>query len=84
MLIGALLCLFQEKELLYEIVSATKWRSYCEIKGRKRQEQKENTKQFVKEKFNLDVSEDEADAVAMGWYAVNNVHIESGDTNCRK
>ena len=72
MLMGVLLCLFHEINTPYEIVPPSRWKSYCEIKGKKRQEQKENTLIFVKDKFGLgDITEDIADAVALGWYAVN-------------
>ena len=80
MLMGTLLCLFQEMNKPYEIVPPTRWKSFCKIKGRKRIEQKANTILFVKEKFGLEnVTEDEADSIAMGFWAVNNIKDENGD-----
>lgn len=76
LLMGALLSKFQELDKPFTIVPPTRWRSFCQIKGRKRSEQKENTLTFAKEQFGLcDISEDTADAVAMGWWAVNNSEI---------
>lgn len=45
----------------------TQWKSYFEIKG-KRKEQKEQSIKKVKEIFNLDVKDDEADAILLGKY----------------
>lgn len=74
MLMGVLVCLFQELNMPYEIVPPARWRSYCQIKGKKRVEQKENTLRFVKERFGLDsISEDVADAISLGYFAINNI-----------
>ena len=50
------------------IVSPGTWRSHCNIKGRKRREQKENTQNFIKEKFNITASFDCADAICIAVY----------------
>ena len=85
MLLGVLMCLFQEVGISCITVPPTRWRSSNGIGGRKRAEQKENTALFVKEKFGLtDVSEDMADAIALGWYGVNGAELagtEGGDGN---
>jgi len=78
MLMGVLLCLFHEINKPYEIVPPSRWKAYCEIKGKKRQEQKENTVLFVKEKFGLDdITDDMADAISLGWHTVNTLIIDS-------
>ena len=74
MLMGALVCLIQEYRLPYDIVPPVRWKSFCGIKGRKREEQKDNTVRFVAEKFNIiGVSEDIADAISMGYFAACHV-----------
>jgi Holliday junction resolvasome RuvABC endonuclease subunit len=79
MLMGALICLFDETGISYYVVTPTRWKSFCKISGRRRLEQKENTVEFVKAKFNLnDVTEDMADAISLGWYGVNNIKIKEG------
>lgn len=60
----------------FQIIQPSAWKSYCGIKGRKRVEQKENTQLFVKNKFNIETSEDEADAIGIGVWAVNNIKIK--------
>ena len=48
------------------------WRKHSAIKGRKRAEIKESAIVKVKELYDLDVSEDEAEAILIGeWSAVN-------------
>jgi Holliday junction resolvasome RuvABC endonuclease subunit len=70
-LLGTLKTDFNERHLLSLIIEAKKWKSTCKIKGRKRQEQKENSIKFVHEKFGLETSEDEADAIAIGWHVMS-------------
>ena len=74
---GVLICFFKTNNILFEIIEPSKWKSFCGIKGRARKEQKQNTIEFSKENFNLkDITEDMADAIGLGWYAVNNLKFE--------
>lgn len=57
----------------FNLIEPTAWKSCCGIKGRKRIEQKANTQKFVKEKYKVDVSEDEADAIGIGYWAIHNL-----------
>ena len=59
-----------ENQICFTTIFATEWKSTCKIKGRKREEQKENAIRFVKEKFEKDVSSDVADAICIGWWGV--------------
>lgn len=78
-LLGVLENYCVENELLYWIISPSTWRSECKIKtkdGRKslkREQIKANTIKFIKDTFNIDVGEDEADAMAMGYCFVESV-----------
>jgi Holliday junction resolvasome RuvABC endonuclease subunit len=69
-LLGAIEVMMVEHKFAYVVVKPGEWRKACEIKGRKRAEQKANAVAWVKEKFNKDVTEDEADAICIGWYLV--------------
>ena len=74
MLMGVLVCLFQEMGLPHMVVPPTRWKSYCGIKGKKRDEQKANTILFAEEKFGLeDITEDIADAISLCWYGIENI-----------
>lgn len=57
----------------FNLIEPTAWKSCCGIKGRKRIEQKANTQKFVKEKYKVDVSEDEADAIGIGYWSIHNL-----------
>ena len=54
------------------VIEPSVWKSFCGIKGRKRIEQKINTIQFAKEKYLVEVSEDVADSIGIGTWAINN------------
>lgn len=55
----------------YEIYAASHWRKVLGGGfGRKRQEQKEHAIQLVKDRYNIDVSSDEADAICIGMAAI--------------
>ena len=60
----------------FAIVEPTKWKSFSNIKGRKREEQKANTINYIKEMFNIDPTEDEADSIGIGVWAINNLKIQ--------
>ena len=64
-----------EKQLLYQIVPPSTWRMIG-VKGRKRAEQKQSSIQFVKNTFNIDVDDDIADAINMGYYATKFIQIK--------
>jgi Holliday junction resolvasome RuvABC endonuclease subunit len=69
-LLGTLKTDFMERQLLCLLIEPSKWKGTCKIKGRKRQEQKKNSIKFVLEKFGLNVTEDEADAINIGWHVM--------------
>lgn len=77
-LLGVLENYCVENELFYWISKASEWRSNCGIKtkdGRKsikREELKASAMKFVKDKFGLDVGEDECEAICIGYSFVNN------------
>ncbi len=54
-----------------EFVFASSWKSYAKIKGRGRTEQKRNAQKFVLETFNIKATQDEADAILIGYYTAN-------------
>jgi Holliday junction resolvasome RuvABC endonuclease subunit len=73
---GVIMAYLFKLDFPFQIVYPTTWKSFCKIKGKNREEQKDNTKIFVKEKYKINVSEDEADAIGIGYWAVNNITNE--------
>ena len=72
---GVLMALLFERNIGFEIVEPTKWKSFCKVKGRKRIEQKTSAIQIIKDIYNLDVSEDEADAILIGTWSANYIKM---------
>lgn len=70
---GVLLDFCLEKKIDFKLIFSSSWKSYCDIKGSTRAVQKQNSINFVKEKFNIDVNSDQADAICLGWTAVNKI-----------
>lgn len=67
------------KKLEMELIYPSSWRAAIGIKtgrGIKRTTLKEKDIQFVKENYNLDVNDDEADAICIGYSYSNNVDTE--------
>lgn len=61
-----------ERNIPYVIVEPSKWKSFLGVKGKKREEQKQDTIKRVNKKFNLSAKEDESDAIGIAWWTVNN------------
>ena len=63
-----LLVEFRKKELLVVQARPSEWRSKCGIKGKCREELKNNAINHVKTVYNIDVNDDEADAICIAEY----------------
>ena len=61
-----LLCEFRKLKYLVAEIPPSQWKSRCGIEGKKREEQKESSKAKVKELYDIEVSDDEADAICIG------------------
>ena len=75
---GVIIDLLIELNIQFEIIPPSRWKTWNGIKGRKREQQKENTKEKVKEIFGREFHEDEADAICLGLYALH--LLEQKDT----
>jgi len=64
---GALyVSIHKEFKIECEIISASTWKSFSQIRGRNRTEQKRNAQIFVANEYDLKVTQDEADAILLG------------------
>ena len=70
---GVIMANLFDLNLGFQIIEPSGWKSFCGIKGKKREEQKKSTQEFVKNKYGIDVSEDEADAIGIGIWAINKI-----------
>jgi Holliday junction resolvasome RuvABC endonuclease subunit len=65
-----------ENNIPYVVVHSKSWKSYCQIDKCDRSKDKEASINFVKNKFNIEVSDDVSDAVCQGFYVINNIKTE--------
>lgn len=78
--IGVLTELAVEKNLPYELVYSTVWKSTLQIKSRTRPEQKKNAQQYVLNTYGKKVTQDESDAICIGaHYTKKNMSAFSWD-----
>ena len=64
-LAGSLEIMLYESGYFVNVVKASEWRKRVGIKGRKRADVKKEAIELVKELYNLDVTEDECEAILM-------------------
>jgi Holliday junction resolvasome RuvABC endonuclease subunit len=73
---GILMNLLFERDIGFTIIQPSAWKSAAGVKGRKRIEQKSSAIQIVKNEFKIEPSEDEADAILIGVWAINNIKLK--------
>ena len=60
-----------ETGIVYKIVPPATWRAHSEIKGKQRTDKKKNAQLKVKKLYDISVTQDEADAILIGAWAVH-------------
>lgn len=68
---GVISELLSSLNIPYSTVLASSWKSTLKIKGKTRAEQKKNAMSYIKEKYNIEVTQDMADAICIGEYHLN-------------
>lgn len=61
-------------ELPYTIVHSQTWKSTCGIKGKTRDEQKRNAKEFVTNTYGIKATQDESDAICIGTHILKQLN----------
>ena len=69
---GILMCCLCELKIPYTICHTQVWRHHCGVKGRTRNDKKKSMQLIIKNWFDVSVSNDCADAIGIGKYAVDN------------
>lgn len=67
-LLGVLSVTLQEQNIPFQVVPSGVWRAKAGVKGRTRADKKRSAQRIVKEEFDVNVTEDEADAICLGFY----------------
>lgn len=65
---GILMGTLCELDIPYKVCPTPTWRAHCGVKGRSRIEKKRSMKELVKKWFDVQISDDEADAIGIGKY----------------
>lgn len=65
---GVIMGILFEKDVGFQVVKPSTWKSGVGVRGRKRKEQKENAIEIVKMIYKIDASEDEAEAILIGQW----------------
>jgi Holliday junction resolvasome RuvABC endonuclease subunit len=73
---GVIIKLLFDMDIGFSLVYPTEWRKTCEIKERKRDDQKLAAIQYIKDNFELDMQEDEAEATCIGVWSNENITKE--------
>lgn len=73
MLQGIIIAELFDNNIDFFIVPSVTWKSYCKIKGKKREEQKVNSIKYVFDKYGREVTDDEADAIGIADWAIANI-----------
>ena len=73
---GALIVTCIEENIPYTIVPAATWRKTCGVKGQVRSEYKPAAQAHVLEKYGIQATEDEADAICIGEHGVKNFSLD--------
>ena len=75
---GVLIDLLFENHIPCTLVTASSWRKTCNIHADTgRENKKQATQEKVKEWYNIECSQDEADAICIGYYFINNTSTSS-------
>ena len=77
MLLGVVHEVCQANDVPFECVSPNVWRKYSGICGKTRQEEKKLSIAVVKEKYNVSVTDDVAEAILIGRYGATNHYAEA-------
>ena len=67
MVYGVLMELLVDLNIPYDIVSSNTWKSKCKIKKTVRETEKQAAQRFVLDNFGKKVTQDEADAICLGY-----------------
>ena len=72
---GVLFAVTFRRNLPFTLIEPTAWKAFfgVELRGKKRPEQKADTIRLVRERYGVEVSEDEADAIGIGYWASRNI-----------
>ena len=60
-------------KIAYEVCPTNTWRHQCGVKGRSRADRKRSMQLLVKQWYDVSVTDDESDAIGIGYYLTNKI-----------
>ena len=72
--LGVLCCLCAELQLPHTVVPPATWRHTCGIRGKTRQDKKNNAQLYVRHKYHISVTDAVADAICIGEHAIASIN----------
>lgn len=78
---GILMMTCYEQKVPFEVCPTNTWRHSCGVKGKTRTDKKRSMQLLVKQWYNINVSEDEADAIGIGYHLVSFIEKNTTITN---
>lgn len=73
---GCLLDMIYSNNIAYRVCPTNTWRAACGVKGKIRAQKKRSMQEIIKKLYDVTVTEDEADAIGIGIYMINNPIIK--------
>lgn len=68
---GVLEYITKKNNTEYYIISPSTWKSHAGVKGKSRVDQKKSAQLIVQDKYNIQATQDESDAILLGKYGVD-------------
>lgn len=75
---GIIIELLTSKNIPYQIVASSSWKSTCGIKGKVSEEQKANAAAYVFKEFNIKPIQDACDAICIGQHCLKSTQLSDG------
>ena len=78
---GALLVTCHENNIQYRVCPTNTWRNVCGVKGRARADKKRSMQLIAKQWYDINATDDEADAIGIGYYMTTVVNKNTTVSN---
>ena len=78
---GILLITCHEQGIHYRVCPTNTWRNVCGVKGRARADKKRSMQMIAKQWYNINATDDEADAIGIGHYMTTVVNKNTTVSN---
>lgn len=73
---GLLLVVCEDKKIPVKLAPTPSWRAHCGVRGQTRIDKKRSIQTLVKKWYDISISDDEADAIGIGKYAIERLFNE--------